>query len=978
MSALSMQYKGFRLLLEEDTKKEMFIDHVKIHESINSTTLYLDNIRPYEATEAYMFAPLGYWKAVYQDELYPDDYPYDLMPGINSSTVTIEVKTDVMDGEYDYFYYCSNEWRKISILIKNHKIIKINNTDTSAFINETLYNIQVTSGLSVNLNVNSQFISDIPTEIAVRQVDAQELPTSITVKRWDKSNLNSDFIVTYINEIPTTLFVNGHSDLPTNIIVKITRDSSIPTDLTVVQHDGSSLPTNITVKYTIAQDIPTEMMVYQTSNLPTEILIQRKDFNDLPSNINIQRVDRSNLPTTISVKQWGVDTPYIHATLIVVRHDKSDIPITVYIIQHAKDDLLTTMDVVTNNCSNDLTTNITVKNVLHNEIPCYLIVSKNVNAILSTTISLDNTYIHRYQDLPTTINVQKNKRYDLTTFIYVYQNAPLETIVHGLLKSHSDLPTTIDIIGCHNEEIITYLVINKQSGFESIINFNAKEKSEIPTTLTVKNNISSSINTSLIVNRKGMINAIGNITTKHYNDYSEIPITLQVIHGKTLIIPTTIMVLSKQVVLEASVSKFTQLGKSQIGTIIEVKNNETNYINTTINVVCNTIKLDAITNFVNSNHSDLPTNVNVIYERHSDLPITMRVNPLGMMENVINVIYPTHSDLLTTLHIMNTNDIDTTLVVIKSAILEAKAKLVPHQLTKRNVPCVKDSYVYNFTRLTNYGKYKYTNIAYTNKNDILRSIFGFDFACLDIPNNKSAQYFDYQTVQKALLHLYKVSSLPESATIEVYSIDDKWFETTINHVKCEELNKSYITSIPTTTKNGWVTIDITKDLNNFEELPSTKRSYFLVIKQKQKTNSIISIASIQNDNPKLAPYVSVEYYHTPPYANWLDTPTEVFVKPYVDLPTTIDIPERTVSEIPTEMTVKAQTAYDLTFSITVDVVTNIYTVDLPTTLDIIGYPCDEKGFEINVYINATPKKSNIETTLIVVRNPQKEAYVYIT
>ena len=104
MSALSMQYKGFRLLLEEDTKKEMFIDHVKIHESINSTTLYLNNIRPYEATEAYMFAPLGYWKAVYQDELYPDDYPYDLMPGINSSTVTIEVKTDVMDGEYDYFY----------------------------------------------------------------------------------------------------------------------------------------------------------------------------------------------------------------------------------------------------------------------------------------------------------------------------------------------------------------------------------------------------------------------------------------------------------------------------------------------------------------------------------------------------------------------------------------------------------------------------------------------------------------------------------------------------------------------------------------------------------------------------------------------------------------------------------------------------------------------------------------------------------
>jgi predicted RNA binding protein with dsRBD fold (UPF0201 family) len=592
-------------------------------------------------------------------------------------------------------------------------------------------------------------------------------------------------------------------------------------------------------------------------------------------------------------------------------------------------------------------------------------------------LSLDNTYIHSHSDLATTINVQRNLHDNLNTLLYVCQNAKLEAITNSVLKTNSDLPITFSIIKNDYSELNTYFVVNKQAGFESIINFISKNNSDLLTTLTVGTKADSLIDTSLIVNRKGYLETISNITTKHFPSNYDIPTTLYVIHDAELNIPTSIMVLSKQVVLEASVSRFTQLGKSQINTIIEVKNNETNYINTTINVVCNTIKLDAITNFVNSNHSDLPTNVNVIYERHSDLPITMRVNPLGMMENVINVIYPTHSDLLTTLHIMNTNDINTTLVVIKSAILEAKAKLVPHQLAKRIVPCVKDSYIYNFTRLTNYGKYPFTNIAYTKKNDILRSVFGFDFSCLDIPDNKSAQYFDYQTVQKALLHLYKVSSLNESANIEVYSMDDGWYENTINYAKCETLDKTYLTSVPATVKNGWVTIDITKDLNNFEELPSKKRSYFLAIRQKGKTNSIISIASIQNSNPKLAPYVSVEYYHNPPYANWEDIPTEIFVKPYNDLPTTIDIPEKTVSEIPTEITVKAQTAYDLTFSITVDVITNIYTSDLPTTLDIIGYPCDEKGFEINVYINATPQKSNMETTLIIVRNPQKEAYVYI-
>lgn len=977
MSALSMQYKGFRLLLEEESKKEMFIDHVMFHESMNSATLYLDNIRPYEASEAYMFAPLGYWKAVYQDELYPDDYPYDLMPGINSSTATIVIKTDVMDGEYDYFYYCSSEWRKLTIQIENHKIIKINHTDTSRFIDETLHTIQVTSGLLIDLDINSQFVSDVPTTITVRQNDANELPTDIIVKNYGMSDLTSDFIVTFVSEIPTTIFVNGHSDLPTNITVKIIREESIPSDLVVVQKAPSDLPTEITVKYTLENGIATDMFVYQASNLPTNILIQQNDKYDIPTKINIQRVDRSNLPTTIIIKQWGEDTPYIHADLIVVRHDVSDIPTNVYVIAHDNQDLETTLDVEDKHFDCLLPSSITVKNSDYSEIQCSLIVDKKSNATLSTISSLDNTYVHNSSDLATSINIKQKTRNELSTELYVSQFAKLESTADIISQAHNELPITFEIVGNEFNEISTSLIVNKQTTLNSITSFISKGQNDISTTLTIGNNVTSEIDTRLIVNTQGMLETLSNITTRHFITSSDLPTIMQVSHNEAYIVPTTIIVLSKKIAMEACVERFTQLGKSQIPTLISVKNNTFNDISTVMNVVSSTAKLTAITEFIHGNHSDLPTDISVIYERKSELPITMRVNPLGRMENTINIINNIYSDLETSLYITNNSDIETTLIVEKQIILEAESKLVPHQLIKRKVACAKDSYCYNFTRLTNYGQYQFMNIGFTSGNDILQSIVGFDFASLEIPKNNSAEYFDYQTIQKATINLYKVSSLNENAIIDVYSIDDNWYEKGINYTTCEKLNRHLLTSIPSTKVNGWVTIDITSDLQNFEQLPSTKRSYLIAVRQKQKTNTTISMATMQNSDSKLAPYANVTYYHTPPNANWKDIDTSLYVKPYDDLLTTLEVPEKTVKDISTTLTVKAQTVFDLNFSITVDVVSNIYNQDTPTELDVIGYPCDEKGIEVDVYINATPLKSQIETDLTVVRYPEKEAYVYI-
>ena len=74
MNALSLQYKGYRLMLYENS------DYMNFHTftQTDENTVFIDmgsEYKPSEATEIIWFASLGYWKSIKNDPLYPDDFP---------------------------------------------------------------------------------------------------------------------------------------------------------------------------------------------------------------------------------------------------------------------------------------------------------------------------------------------------------------------------------------------------------------------------------------------------------------------------------------------------------------------------------------------------------------------------------------------------------------------------------------------------------------------------------------------------------------------------------------------------------------------------------------------------------------------------------------------------------------------------------------------------------------------------------------
>ena len=934
--------------------------------SFNQTdnTVFVDmgaEYKPSEATEITWFASLGYWKTIKNEPLYPDDYPLDVTQSMSSDTGArkgLKLNTDVPDGIYNYYFNIYDKLKNFEYEIKNHRLVKINELNVGNYPDNESIHIGYNNGFNIGFNVLPRKLFDKPLTLTVQQNNATDLPTDLTVCRHDKQDIKTDMTVYSRTDLKTNLSViNKERGIPINLIVKRFGylDFEIK-DFVVQRKEITQRKTDIIVKVTEETKLPVTMTVsvYEATKLKTKLVVAVTvdDKKSLPTKINVQRVERSNLPTTLIVKRI-CDNITTYIKLLVQQKENNQLPTNMQVIgwnnkSDKNSNLPISLDIIPiPQNKNGINILLNVKNYINNNLPITLTVD-NPHYSFEQIVSFSK--YHYYDDtiLPITLNVFNPIKQQIPMEMYVVNKYFFESIANIIHKDITKvLPTTIDVIG-HE----TYL---------------------LPTTL--------------VVNRKAKLQTTGYITPyKHYVNEKTIPITLTVCNTDRDFIPIYMNVISTPAKLETVAEMFAIEGRPKdLKTTLTVKRTSKNELPTALNVIKVFKQLKATSVFSHRVMVDKETTLEVTYSGSSNLPINMFVNGRGSFENNITIINKVPNDLYTFLAIPNINQIRTDMFVSTERIapvIKAHAKIGLPQLAKKRIFATKDSYIYNMKRLMNFGQKPRIVIGNTKKYDVISTLLGFDFAELNIDRDKKdAQYYGYQTVQKAILHLNVESALQTGDIIKVYSISNNWSENTINYTKFEKVKKlAYITEVKAPSKTGRLNIDITKDLLDFENLTSTVRSYYLEIeKRNKKSTSIMEISSMQTKLGDMAkPSITVTYYHTPKNVDWVDYPTTLEVNPNTNLPTSIFVVQPAESRIPTNISVKSEDVTLTTTKITLEVVQDHHPTDLPTYLDIIKYNCDELGTKINLYIPSTRViNDTFRITLFVNRDPEKEMYVYL-
>lgn len=962
--------------------------------------IYLDcgeGYKPFEASEAYMFAPSGYWKTVNKDELFPDDYPTDLLQSMRDGTASKEEKNgvfinaNVSDGVYEYYYNFYEKWKKIIVVIEDKKVKEINGIHINHSNDKDVFKFDYNADFMIYFDINQQFREDLPTTLLVQQVDASELAINLTVLRQDESSIPVDVLVTHRSDLFTYLNISNIIDIPTEFVVQRKDKTERPINFVVQQYDESNVYIDLIVVRHDLSELPINFTVYNSVTLPTEFVVRQKDYSSIPTYVNIQRVEKAEFPVTMIVKQNCEWTNFV-MQFVVQRNDYSDLRTSVYVIgngdyknrEYLPDEMPINFEIGEIYCENELPVTMAIKGHSDSELPIKFMVSQYVNSFEQVINIEADDKVYQEKELPVFLAVGVLCDEELPITMYVQQKAMLDTESDGVGRGESHFDISMTVVSCGKEEIPVTMYIDNNTFMEEICNINIHGENELPTKFYVGNKVYNDLDTKLIVTNSNILEGLSSLEHQKYYDNSELPINLVVKSDyQNNDLPITFNVIAKAGKFELLFSGFTQLGTFDVRTKLYVAHTVTEELPVYMNVIKqhNAVLL-AEGEISSESYSDVPTFINVVHIKHNELETYLFVTPWGVQNNIVDNIAPTYYDVPTFIGVASIEElpIDFYVSTEKTApVIETIRNIAKIQHEKVSIPALKDSYNYNLAQTMNYGKKPRLNIANTKTFDKMTTIVGFNLKELKISKkDRSYDYFNYQAIKKAELRFNVESTLSNPATIKVYSVPSKWIETNINYKNAKEFEMTLVTEVPAPKKEGIFTIDITNDFVDYHKSKSTERSYLLAIEDTYKNTEILTMSSLQSakaDSEK--PSIVIDYYWTPESCRWEDIPTTMIIRPYIDIPTTFEVVNPQIDDLPTTLTV-AKSGEDIReFVVTIDVVQDHVFENLPTTLEVIGYPCDEKGFKIYIGIPRQVKVEELPIEVFVVRHPDKEAYVYV-
>lgn len=561
---------------------------------------------PYQASEAYLFMPSGYWPSVYDNTMYPSDFPTDILASMNDGEQTYVIKGTSTNGQYLMLFCVNDIWYKTVYEIQDGKVISFNEfTIEDEKPDSIIYmdSVQVRS----YIDINPAHFSDLPTSFSVIKRDKVELNTSAYIMGfgydeipveafiWNKScsDIPTSFMVYNTSDIYTSCYIRGYGYglLDTEVYVNAYGTSDLPTELLLAAGDHHDLPTEVYIKVRGVDEIKTSFIIKVDDEykLPTEFIVKKYLDNTIPTELYVLVNARMDIPTSFVLKVW-VDKKYIPIDFTVKRNLESTLPTSIHILERTESSVHTSFEISATNGKTEIPTELILKKddcsllrTTFSVIPC-----NHMEAVIDEALSKDMI------DIPTEFTIKYDMYSELPTSCIVSFTNSMETIIRDMMiKGGADLLTSFEIkYDCVNQIPTSFAVIPVNTMESVIFGVLTKDVCDIPTSLEIK-----------------------------YDVVDDIPTSFAIMSGNTM---------------ETLIEDYGIRGDSDIPTEIEVIYSDYAELQTSF-VLQAYNKMAAKLRYANPQYSDIPTSF-FMYEA-ADIPTSFAVIPSNTMETT-NRSYP--------------------------------------------------------------------------------------------------------------------------------------------------------------------------------------------------------------------------------------------------------------------------------------------------------------------------------------------------
>lgn len=538
MKALCLQYTAFKEMLNSFAGNNfMPTKSVEKHSEGKGATIEYGGPFPSDASEAYLFMPLGYWPLVYGNTMYPDDFPTNLLTSMSSGATTTSIPGTYADGRYLMFFCVNEEWRKVSFTMKDGELVKLNGRDLRSLPDDVAYRLGSIQ-IPAEIDVNPAYFSYFPSEIEVKIHGKSSLDSELTVKKTGKTNLNSEI----------TVIIQKDTSLPTEMYVWHKKDEYFPSYICVLHH--SQIPSELTVKKWIQSNLPSEIDVSRHANsyLPSElVVICHRDLR-MPAEITVKHIgfDKGILSEIYAVgkKQKDIESEIeipqykylkeLASSVQVVRHESADLPGSVSILpRNLMEAIAASKSAGNANLSSEILVPRNDENTLLSEL----------HVVPNTKLeSIANTIVKARTDISSNILVIKHGADALPTVIYVEDKAAMEALISDArINGVSALPSEVTIANKSDAVLPSYIFVTPENWMEVFVEqTHFHTDSRMPSEINVAINKSFSLSSEIVISRAAAIMK----TNAQFQEgnYSAIPSEMMVVYNRISELPSEMMV----------------------------------------------------------------------------------------------------------------------------------------------------------------------------------------------------------------------------------------------------------------------------------------------------------------------------------------------------------------------------------------------------------------------------------------------------
>ena len=924
MAALNLQYTAFKeMLLAETHGNTMPISGIE-KRSEGSEIFY--DTDPSFVSEAYLFMPLGYWPSVYDNTMYPSDFPTDLMMSMSSGASTVIAGT-YTDGDYLMLFCVDNSWKKAEFSISNGKLIRINEYYPERYTKQDFHYNLGNAGIGMEIDVRPTYHDEIWGEMTVVRHEKTGMSTDLTVANSKAANLQSDIIIAVKNQnqLASEMFVWFKKTDELHSAIDVVYGSKIPSSITVMNRRERAIESELIVMNYNSNGIASEMTVknHKDKNLPGDISVANEQSDALPAEVDIKNERTSDLDTEITVKRWM--NAFLASEISIRENANIGIDNEIYVRGVKKNDIDSAIDITSKCTETHICSDIAISNIDRQDL------ESSITILAQNHMdSAMNAACAKWNEIPSDIVVLERESINVPVELFVINDFCMEAVASSIEKGHGDIDSSIEISNPCNSDMATTIYVN-------------------------------------VVPQKMRVTATG---AQYYIDAIETEFTVVENSTDSLLSEITI---SFNNIMEARFEGPQYQGQSVLNADMIVACKQNSNMESSICILAANRMKTAI-DAISGGCSDIMSDIFVVRKRENTLPVEMVVNATNRMETISFNKNTISADIQSEIIIGTQSDIAAELYITdKASRMEVHGKTFPNRIhTESDVP-VKDATGTSFTPSKNYGSIEDIYAGKLRRAAAYRSTIGFDLSKMGIDRDPSYDYFKYEGIQKATLRLYLNRPTQDEVEIKVYQIPYEWQEMEITYRDMMAMpTDAYLGKFKAPHKTGTIDIDVTDVFKDWNNKPN-QCAFMLVVDDLQAGRQAVSFSSREG---KYAPKLIIEHYDAADNADVIDISSEIEIRPYSYINSEITIEGAPSSGIETTLVIFAgSSTNDLPSELDIDAL-KIIVDDMPSEIEPAHW---NRTTEVSTEItpNHWKQESALGSEIVIERDYSKGIRVYI-